>query len=192
MWRKKFITISNKPVIFFWYSIKSVPKLGQYASKLGQGWSKSCPNPTSFLGQYVPKLRQSGYILVQYGQLLDLHLLLYMHTTRVLFGIGTSALALLHGPNLSSFFSPSNNPWIIISKCKSKSCPYCTKMYPLCLSFGTHCPKNGVGLAQLLDQKFDFLIFFLASKFKHNPLSINVKKQIHYHIFKPAILMIFT
>ena len=75
MWRKKFITISNKPVIFFWYSIKSVPKLGQYTSKLGQGWSKSCPNPTSFLGQYVPKLRQSGYILVQYGQLLDLHLL---------------------------------------------------------------------------------------------------------------------
>ena len=40
-------------------------------------------------------------------------------------------------------------------------------MYPLCLSFGTHCPKNGVGLAQLLDQKFDFLNFFLASKFKN-------------------------
>ena len=25
-------------------------------------------------------------------------------------------------------------------------------MCPLCLSFGTYCPKNGVGLAQLLDQ----------------------------------------
>ena len=84
--------------------------------------------------------------------------------------------------------------WTIkpISKCKPEVCPYCTKKNPLCLSFGTHCPKNGVGLAQLLDQKFDFLNFFLASKFKHNPLSINVKKKIHYHIFKPAILMIFT
>ena len=82
--------------------------------------------------------------------------------------------------------------YTVDSKCKPKMCPHCTKMCPLCLSFGADCPKNGVGLAQLLDQKFDFFKVFIASKFKYNPLSIEVKKKIHYHIFKWVIFMIFS
>ena len=38
-------------------------------------WSKSYPNPTPFLGQYDSNHVQCGYVLVQYGQLLSLHLL---------------------------------------------------------------------------------------------------------------------
>ena len=38
-------------------------------------WSKSYPNPTPFLGQYDSNHVQCGYVLVQYGQVLSLHLL---------------------------------------------------------------------------------------------------------------------
>ena len=36
---------------------------------------------------------------------------------------------------------------ITISKCKLKTCPYCTKTCPHWTCFGTNYPKNGVGLA---------------------------------------------
>ena len=39
-------------------------------------WSKSYPNPTPFLGQYDSNHVQCGYVLVQYGHVLSLHLLL--------------------------------------------------------------------------------------------------------------------
>ena len=38
-------------------------------------WSKSYPNPTPFLGQYDSNHVQCGYVLVQYGHVLSLHLL---------------------------------------------------------------------------------------------------------------------
>ena len=42
-------------------------------------WSKSYPNPTPFLGQYDSNHVQCGYVLVQYGHILSLHLLLHRY-----------------------------------------------------------------------------------------------------------------
>ena len=69
-----------------------------------------------------------------------------------------------------------------ISKCKLKTCPYCTKTCPHWTCFGTNYPKNGVGLALTLDKNFKFSKVLLSPKFKHNSMSMAVKKKILYYI----------
>ena len=71
----------------------------------------------------------------------------------------------------------------LISKCKLKSCPYWTKTCPHWTCFGTNYPKNGVGLALTLDKNFKFSKVLLSPKFKHNSMSIAVKKKNLYYMF---------
>ena len=52
---------------------------------------------------------------------------------------------------------------------------------------GAYCTQNGVGLEELLDQKFDFSKVFMSSKFKPNPQNIEVVKKNHYYISKRII-----
>ena len=64
---------------------------------------------------------------------------------------------------------------------------YCTQMGTMCTHLGTPCTQNGVGLEELLDQKFDFSKVFMSSKFKPNPQNIEVVKKNHYYISKRII-----
>ena len=67
---------------------------------------------------------------------------------------------------------------LINSKCKLKTCPYCTKTCPHWTCFGSNYPINGVGLAVTLDKNLKFLKVLLSPKFKHNSMSMAVKKKI--------------
>ena len=84
------------------------------------------------------------------------------------------------------------NSHLIISKCKFKTCPNWTKIGPTWTYFGSICPKNGVGWATILHQKFNFSKILISSKFKLNPPSLEVKKKIHSCIFKCVFLKIIT
>ena len=64
---------------------------------------------------------------------------------------------------------------------------YSTQMGTICTHFHPPCTQNGVGLEELLDQKFDFSKVFMSSKFKYNPQNIEVVKKNHYYIFKRII-----
>ena len=57
-------------------------------------------------------------------------------------------------------------------KCKLETCPYKTH-------FGSICPKNGIGLATIWDQKIKKIYFFkviVVPKFNNNSMSIELKK----------------
>ena len=85
-----------------------------------------------------------------------------------------------HGKKLGP--PPSTEPFYkvslitINSKCKLKTCPYCTKTCPHWTCFGTNYPKNGVGLALTMDKNFKFSKVLLSPKFKHNSMAVKKKK----------------
>ena len=76
---------------------------------------------------------------------------------------------------------------LIVSKCKLEMCPHWTKMCPLCPSFGSIYPKNGVELAKkngrVLDQKINFSNILISPKFKNDLMNIEVKKKNFYNMF---------
>ena len=71
----------------------------------------------------------------------------------------------------------------LLCKCKLETCLYWTKTCPHWTCFGTSYPKNGVGLALTLDKNFKFSKGLFSPKFKHNSLSMAVKKKKFYYIF---------
>ena len=73
------------------------------------------------------------------------------------------------------------------SKCKLKTCPYCTKTCPHWTCFGSNYLKNGVWLAVTLDKNFNFSKVLLSPKFNYNSISIEVKKKILYYIVYPTL-----
>ena len=82
-----------------------------------------------------------------------------------------------------SFLNRSEFHQKFISKCKLKTCPHCTKTCPHWTCFGSNYPINGVGLAVTLDKNFKFSKVLLSPKFKHNSMSMAVKKKKFYCIF---------
>ena len=85
--------------------------------------------------------------------------------------------------NVFNWFWHVALPLSIYSKCKLKTCPYCTKTCPHWTCFGSNYPINGVGLAVTLDKNFKFSKVLLSPKFKHNSMSVAVKKKNVYYIF---------
>ena len=81
----------------------------------------------------------------------------------------------------NNFFRTKN------SKCKLKTCPYCTKTCPHWTCFGSNYLKNGVWLAVTLDKNFNFSKVLLSPKFNYNSISIEVKKKILYYIVYPTL-----
>ena len=80
----------------------------------------------------------------------------------------------------SSFSARYTQPFphlISNSKCKLKTCPYCTKTCPHWTCFGSNYLKNGVWLAVTLDKNFNFSKVLLSPKFNYNSISIEVKKK---------------
>ena len=75
----------------------------------------------------------------------------------------------------------------LVSKCKLKTCPYCTKTCPHWTCFGSNYLKNGVWLAVTLDKNFNFSKVLLSPKFNYNSISIEVKKKILYYIVYPTL-----
>ena len=73
------------------------------------------------------------------------------------------------------------------SKCKLKTCPYCTKTCPHWTCFGSNYLKNGVWLAVTLDKNFNFSKVLLSPKFNYDSISIEVKKKNLYYIVYPTL-----
>ena len=95
--------------------------------------------------------------------------------------VGQMPLGPLGHISLGNMLPEQNLLWKI-SKCKLESCPYWIKTCPHWICFGTNYPKNGVGLALTLDKNFKFSKVLLSPKFKHNSMSMAVKKKILYYI----------